>query len=81
MISRETWIFILQNLEFLINFQLSNLHPSHQTQFLGLEIESLNIIVSVFPCQGLLNESTGNEPTDRSLLSAAIVVLPAPLQY
>ena len=45
MMSRDGLIFILQNLELLIYFQKSVLTPSHQIQFLGVETDSLKIIV------------------------------------
>ena len=45
MMSRDGLIFILQNLELLIYSQKSVLNPSHQIQFLGVETDSLKIIV------------------------------------
>ena len=45
MMSRDTLIFVLQNLGFVINFQKSVLNPSHQIQFLGEEIDSLSMSV------------------------------------
>ena len=66
MLSRDTLIFILQNLGFIINFQKSVLNPSHQIQFLSVEIDSLTMIVSfslqkkeqiMSQCQDLLNQS------------------------
>ena len=46
LMSRDTLIFILQNLEFVVNFQKSVLNPSHQIQFLGVEIDSVSMVVS-----------------------------------
>ena len=46
LMSRDTLIFILQNLEFVVNFQKSVLNPSHQIQFLGVEIDSFSMVVS-----------------------------------
>ena len=66
MLSRDTLIFILQNLGFVINFQKSVLNPSHRIQFLSVEIDSLTMIVSfslqkkeqiMSQCQDLLNQS------------------------
>ena len=39
--------FVFQNLGFVINFQKSVLNPSHQIQFLGVEIDSLSMKVSL----------------------------------
>ena len=58
--------FVLQNLKFVIDFQKSVLNPSHQIQFLGVEIDSLTMIVSfplkkkeqiILQFQDLLNQS------------------------
>ena len=82
--SRDTLIFILQNLGFVGNFQKPTLNPSHQIQFLRVEIDSLKMIVSlplqkkkhiISHCQDLLNQSDAklrqmNQLTDR-LSSAA----------
>ena len=46
MMSRDTLIFVFQNLGF-VNFQKSVLNPSHQIQFLGVEIDTLTMIVSL----------------------------------
>ena len=46
LMSRDTLIFILQNLEFVVNFQKSVLNPSHQIQFLKVEIDSFSMVVS-----------------------------------
>ena len=40
-------IFVFQNLGFVINFQKSVLNHSHQIQFLGVEIDSLSMKVSL----------------------------------
>ena len=93
MMSRDTLIFVLQNLGFVINFQKSVLNPSHQIQFLGVEIDSLSMIVSlpiqkehiISQCQDLSNQSDVSlrqmtQLTGR-LSSTAIAALPAPLQY
>ena len=64
--SRDTLTFILQDLGFLTDFQKSSLNPSHQIQFLGIETDSLNMIVSlplqkeqefILQYEGLLNQS------------------------
>ena len=94
MMSRDTLIFVLQNLGFVINFQKSVLNPSHQIRFLGVEIDSLSMIVSlpiqkkdqfISQCQDLLNQSDVSLRQMTQLISRlsseAIAVLPAPLQY
>ena len=94
MMSRDTLIFVLQNLGFVINFQKSVLNPSHQIQFLGVEIDSFSMIVSlpiqkkeqiISQCQDLLNQSDVSLRPITQLIgrlsSTAIAVLPAPLQY
>ena len=93
MMSRDTLIFVLQNLGFVINFQKSILNPSHQIQFLGVEIDSLSMIVSlpiqkeqiISQCQDLLNQSDVSLRQMTQLIgrlsSTAIAALPAPLQY
>lgn len=85
LMSRDTLIFILQNLGFVGNFQKSTLNPSHQIQFLGVEIDSLKMIVSlplqkkkhiISHYQDLLNKSDVklrqmNQLTDRLSLAAS----------
>ena len=69
MLSRDALIFVLQNLGFIINFQKSVLNPSHQIQFLSVEIDSLTMIVSpplqkkeqiISQCQDLLSQSVSH---------------------
>ena len=94
MMSRDTLIFVLQDLGFVINFQKPVLNPSHQIQFLGIEIDSLSMIVFlpiqkkeqiISQCQDLLNQSDVSLRQMTQLIgrlsSTAIAVLPAPLQY
>lgn len=92
--ARDTLIFLLQNLGFLINLKKSEFQPTQHIQFLGVEIDSVSMIVSlpqekvqkiVCQCQQMLVKS---ETTLRELYSlvgrlssTAIAVLPAPLQY
>ena len=65
MISRNTLIFLLLNLGFVVNFQKSILNPFHQIQFLWVEIDSLKMTVSrplqkkkqtILQCLDLLNQ-------------------------
>ena len=94
MMSRDTLIFVLQNLRFAINFNKSVFNPSHQIQFLDAEIDSLTMKVHlplqkkeqiILEYRDLLNQSDVQlrqmiQLTDR-VWSTAIAVLPAPLQY
>ena len=47
MILRDTLSFLLQNLDIVINFKKSVLDPCHVLEFLGLEIDSLNMRVEI----------------------------------
>ena len=47
LILRDTLIFLLQNWGFVINFKKFVLDPCHVLEFLGLEIDSLNIRVEL----------------------------------
>ena len=47
LILRHTLIFLLQDWGFVINFKKSVLDPCHVLEFLGLEIDSLNIRVEL----------------------------------
>ena len=66
MMARDTLIFILLHLGFVINFQKSILTPSHQIQFLGVEIDSITMTISlplqkkeqiILQCKDILNQS------------------------
>ena len=48
LITRDTLIFLLQHLGFLINFKKSVLHPVKQVKFLGLMIDTkkMNLLFS-----------------------------------
>ena len=47
LILRDTLIFLLQNLGFVINFKMSIFYPCHFLELLGLEIDSLNMMVEL----------------------------------
>ena len=61
--SRDTVIYLLQNLGFIINIKKSILHPCQKIEFLGMEIDSIKMTLSLTPykvqkvvktCQNLL---------------------------
>ena len=61
--SRDTVIYLLQNLGFIINVKKSILHPCQKIEFLGMEIDSIKMTLSLTPekvqkvvktCQNLL---------------------------
>ena len=60
---RDTVIYLLQNLGFIINVKKSILHPCQKIEFLGMEIDSIKMTLSLTPekvqkvvktCQNLL---------------------------
>lgn len=92
--ARDTLIFILQHLGFSINFQKSILNPTHVIQFLGVEVDSMNLKLSlpqekvdkiISQCKSLLSVPKVSVRELMKLIgrlsSTAIAVLPAPLQY
>ena len=93
-LARDTLIFFLQGLGFLINIQKSVFQPCHVIQFLGIETDSVNMTLGlpqekkdqiVQQCQSPLRRSSVTirelaQPIGR-LTATAIAVLPAPLQY
>ena len=94
MMARDTLIFTLLHLGFVINLQKSILTPCHQIQFLGVEIDSITMTISlplqkkeqiILQCKNILNHSgvSLRQLTQLigRLLSTAIAILPAPLQY
>ena len=94
LILRDALIFLLQNLGFVINFNKSVLHPCHVLEFLGLEIDSLNMRVELpkgkvekmkKQCQSLLSLYKISVRDLAKLtgrpFSTAMAVLPAHLQY
>ena len=46
-LSRDTVIYLLQNLGFVINLKKSVLHPTQRIQFLGMIIDSVEMTVSL----------------------------------
>ena len=93
-LARDTLIYLLQNLGFLINIKKSVLQPCQTIQFLGTEINSIDMAITlpqekkdqiVKRCQDLFRKSSVSiwELTQLigRLTSTAIAVLPAPLQY
>ena len=92
-IARDILIFLLQSLGFVINRKKSVLVPLQKIEFLGLEIESVRIIITLPPeeikklrlkCQKLISNprTTLRELTDLMdyFWSTADAVLPAMLQ-
>ena len=92
-LARDTLIYLLQNLGFLINIKKSVLQPCQTIQFLGTEINSIDMAITlpqekkdqkVKRCQDLLRKSSVSirELTQLigRLASTAIAVLPAPFQ-
>ena len=45
--SRDTVIYLLRNLSFIINLRKSILHPCQKIEFLGMEIDSIKMILSL----------------------------------
>ena len=92
--SQRHLIFILQNLGFLINVKKSLLNPSQTLLFLGVEVNSQEMTLSlpmekkdkiIKQCKSLIEKQfvSVRELTQiiGRLSSSAIAVLPAPLQY
>ena len=93
-LARDTLIDLLQNLGFLINIKKSVLHQCQTILFLGMEINSEDLTITlpqekkdqiVKQCRDLLWKSSVSirELTELigGLASTAIAILPAPLQY
>ena len=91
---RDTLAFLLKGLGFLINIKKSVLQPCQVTQFLGMEIDSVNMTLGltqeekdqiVQQCQSPRRRLsvTIRELTHLvgRLTATTISVLPAPLQY
>jgi len=92
--ARDTLIYLLQFLGFLININKSELNPSHKMQFLGMDLDSVKMLVSLpqekvlkikSQCQGILGKTSIKVRELASLVgrlsSSTIAILPAPLQY
>ena len=93
LMTRDTLIFILQHLGFLINIKKSYLEPTSTLEFLGVIVDSGEMTLSLpkekllkvqIPCQEILEKGkvAVRELSKRigRLPSTAIGVLPAPLQ-
>ena len=93
LMSRNTLIFLLQHLVFVINLKKSVLKPSQQIEFLGLKIDTYTMTLTlteekmkklIFKCQNFLfhPQTTVFELTKLiGLMSSAVqTVLPARLQ-
>jgi len=93
-LARDTMIYLLQNLGFLINIKKSQFQATQKIQFLGVEINSLNMSLSlpqekvskiIKQCQEILKKEFVSLRELTSLIgrltSSAIAVLPSPLQY
>jgi len=91
---RDTLIFLLQQLGFMINLKKSVLSPCQQIEFLGVDIDTQTMMLSLpkekvirmkTQCVSLLEKEKVSlrEVTQLvgRLSSAAIAILPAPLQY
>ena len=92
--ARDTLIFLLQTLGFLVNKNKSVLHLYQILQFLGMEINSKEMSASlpqeikdkiISHCQGILKEKSVSVRELTQVLgrlsSTAIAMLAAPLQY
>ena len=92
--ARDTLIFLLQTLGFLVNKNKSVLHPRQILQFLGVEINSKEMSESlpqkkkdkiISQSHGILKEKSVSIRDLTQVLgrlsSTAIAVLAAPLQY
>ena len=93
-LARDTVVYLLQNLGFLINKKKSVLEPCQNIQFLGMEINSIEMTLTLAQekkgkiaqqCQNLLGKSSDSIRELSRLIgrlaSTAIAVLLAPLQY
>ena len=93
-LARDTVVYLLQNLGFLINKKKSVLEPCQNIQFLGMEINSIKMTLTLAQekkgkiaqqCQNLLGKSSVSIRELSRLIgrfvSTAIAVLLAPLQY
>ena len=93
-LARDTLIYLLHNLGFLINIKKSVLQSYQTMQFLGIEIKSIDMAITLpqqkkdqteKQRQDLLRKASVSvrELTQLigRLVSTAISVLPAPLQY
>ena len=91
---RDTLIFILQHLGFVINVNKSVLIPTKLIEFLGIMIDSVKMELSLSEekvqrilnrCQNLLDKEKVSVREVTQLIgllsSTALAVLPAPLQY
>jgi len=94
LMAKDTLVFLLQNLGFIINSKKSVFNPTQTLQFLGMEINSVEMILSfpldeketiVSQCQGMLSREVINIRELTQLLgrltASAMAILPAPLQY
>ena len=92
--ARDTLIFILEHLGFTINFEKLVLLPTQLIEFLGVEVDSINMKLSlqqekvegiILQCQMMLSAKKVSIRDLMKLIgrlsSSAIAVLPAPLQY
>jgi len=93
-LARDTLIYVLQMLGFVINIKKSVLEPLQKIDFLGVEIDSVDMTTSLPQekvelirkhCQDIMGKENVSIRELTSLVgrlsSTAIAVLPAPLQY
>lgn len=92
--ARDTLIFLLQNLGFLINEKKSQFQPVQQIEFLGVNVDSMKMELTlpsekvnkiICQCKDLLDQNQVSILQLTKLLgkltSTAVAVLPAPLHY
>ena len=92
--ARDTLIYILQSLGFMVNVEKSELNPTQKLEFLGVIVDSLEMSLAlpqgkkdkvINQCSQLLNEKEVSIRELTQLIgrlsSSAIAVLPAPLHY
>ena len=89
-VTRDSVIYLLQNLGFIINLKVSVLHPTQRIEFLGMMIDSVEMTVSlpqkkvesISRCQEILpmqEVSIKNLAKLLGTLSSVLAILPASL--
>ena len=91
-LSRDTVIYLLQNLGFVINLKKSVYHPTHKIESLGMIIDSVEMTESLAQekvesiskrCQDILSMQEVSMKDQAKLLetlsSTVLAILPAPL--
>ena len=66
---RDTVIYLLQNLGFIINVKKSILHPCQKIEFLGMEIDSIKMII--YTREGAKSCQDLSEPSQESFYNSS----------